>query len=600
MKRKFNLAILFLLVSILIVGAFPGVIFAEVSSEKNSVDAESFQVASINGDYEYTVINGGIEITGYNGAGGDVTIPKELGGNPIVSIAGGAFYDCSLITSVEIPDSVISIGDNAFSYCRNLTSINLPKSLTVIGECTFVDCKNLTSIDMPDNLTKIERLAFFNCNSLTAINFPDTLTSIESDAFSYCNALTSVIIPENVATVEKCAFFSCENLNSIQFNSLKTVVQIDDYFPTIPEITTIVGYDPSTAKDYADKNGNPFQPLRDESSKKNVTYTTHVQNYGWQDWAYDGDVSGTEGEGLRLEGIKIESGIDGVGVSYSTHVENVGWQNAVSDGKPSGTSGRGLRLEAITINLTGENACLYDVYYQVHAQNMGWLGLAKNGESAGTAGYGYRLEGIRILIVPTGSNAPNSTSSKINPYYENNMQKYQEIINEYRTASSDICDSERINNLSYVNKNIICKKLLLYYTLIDITGDGIEELIIANEPESNRDKKINSGIYDIYTIRKGKAERVIDNSDVGIVGGCSVSVPESNKLCKNYGHFKYIFKILSDGSLETTYSAYNKDGLFYMYYYEKGELKSKTITAEEYANLDNSKIECEFWVPLWK
>lgn len=37
-----------------------------------------------------------------------------------------------------------------------------------------------------------------------------------------------------------------------------------------------------------------------------------------------------------------------------------------------------------------------------------------------------------------------------------------------------------------------------------------------------------------------------------------------------------------------------------MYYYEKGELKSKTITAEEYVNLDNSKIECEFWVPLWK
>lgn len=627
MKRKFNLAVLFLLFTIFAIGVSPGIINAEVSSEKNILNSETLQANYVDGDYEYTLIDGGAEITGYNGAGGVVAIPKELGSKPIVGIHGGAFYGCSSITSVQItdgvinignnafcgcdslttviiPESVNNIGDNAFAYCRNLTSINLPKNLTNVSEGAFTDCQKLTQIDLPDKLNKIGRLAFFNCNALTAINFPDSLTGIATDAFSYCNALTSVVIPENVAIVGECAFFSCENLNSIQFNSSKTVVEIGDYFPTIPNNTTIVGYDPSTAKDYAVKNGNSFKLLRDENSKKSVTYTTHVQNYGWQDCVYDGDVSGTEGEGLRLEGIKIESGIDGVGVSYSTHVENVGWQNSVSDGKPSGTSGLGLRLEAITIDLTGENADKFDIYYQVHAQNMGWLGLAKNGESAGTAGYGYRLEGIRVLIVPAGSDAPSWSTTRQEPFYENNEQLYKEIINEYRIAENDVGDYETITSLPHVNPNMILKKCLLYYTLKDISGDGNDELIIAADPETNFDGLYTGYIYDIYTIRDGVAKRIIDVSDVGYGKDYCVTVLEDNKLCKksqkDTNEAKFIFQILPDGHLKTIYSAYSKDGLFCTYYFENGEQKWKTISAEEYRNLDKNKMNFNWWEPLWK
>ena len=70
----------------------------------------------------------------------------------------------------------------------------------------------------------------------------------------------------------------------------------------------------------------------------------------------------------------------------------------------SGTEGQSLRLEAIKIKLTGDIANYYDIYYRVHSQNFGWLGWAKNGESAGTEGYSYRLEGIQIKLIKKNTN----------------------------------------------------------------------------------------------------------------------------------------------------------------------------------------------------
>jgi M6 family metalloprotease-like protein len=138
-----------------------------------------------------------------------------------------------------------------------------------------------------------------------------------------------------------------------------------------------------------------------------VSYQTHVQNIGWQNYVSDGSTSGTSGQALRLEGIHIKTtGDANLGITYRTHVENVGWQNYVSDDVMSGTSGRALRLEAIQIALTGSNAAKYDVYYRVHAQNYGWMNWAKNGEAAGTEGLGLRLEAIQIVIVKKGEAPP--------------------------------------------------------------------------------------------------------------------------------------------------------------------------------------------------
>lgn len=165
--------------------------------------------------------------------------------------------------------------------------------------------------------------------------------------------------------------------------------------------------------------GQNTDPQIAGADSPNVTYRTHVQSYGWQGWKYNGKMSGTSGQGKRLEGIEIKlTNAPYAGdICYTTHVQSYGWQEPTNNpsawrrnGVMSGTNGQAKRLEAICISLTGDMQQHYDVYYRVHAQSFGWLGWAKNGAPAGTAGYAKRLEGIEIRLVPKGQAAPGSTA----------------------------------------------------------------------------------------------------------------------------------------------------------------------------------------------
>ena len=164
----------------------------------------------------------------------------------------------------------------------------------------------------------------------------------------------------------------------------------------------------TTARAYVANGGTQDVPGANAS---NVGYRTHIQNVGWQGFRYNGQMSGTSGRSLRLEGINIKltnqqySG----GIRYTTHVQDVGWQNFVYNGEMAGTSGRLLRLEGIKIELTGEMANQYDIYYRVHIQDFGWLGWAKNGQPSGSQGHSKRLEGIEIVLVRKGGAAPGPT-----------------------------------------------------------------------------------------------------------------------------------------------------------------------------------------------
>lgn len=53
-------------------------------------------------------------------------------------IGNSAFWLCSSLTNINIPNSVTTIGESAFGGCESLTNINIPNSVTTIGDEAFV------------------------------------------------------------------------------------------------------------------------------------------------------------------------------------------------------------------------------------------------------------------------------------------------------------------------------------------------------------------------------------------------------------------------------------------------------------------------------
>ncbi|MEI8199782.1 MAG: InlB B-repeat-containing protein, partial [Eubacteriales bacterium] len=145
-------------------------------------------------------------------------------------------------------------------------------------------------------------------------------------------------------------------------------------------------------------NGLSLSVVLAESSPVGVTYQSHVQNIGWQNAVSDGATSGTTGQSLRLEAIKINlvNAPEGAGIKYQSHIQNIGWGSLAADGAMSGTTGHNLRLEAIKISLV--NMPGYSVQYRVHVQSIGWMNWVSNGEVAGTTGRSLQIEAIEIKV----------------------------------------------------------------------------------------------------------------------------------------------------------------------------------------------------------
>lgn len=158
----------------------------------------------------------------------------------------------------------------------------------------------------------------------------------------------------------------------------------------------------------------PTSTSATSSNNIEVSYSSHVQTYGWL--AYSPDITGTEGESKRMEALDLNVKTPaGVTVKYRAHVQGIGWQDWVTADNTKGTnligtSGESKRVEAIQIVVEGSSD--YVIRYRTQVQTYGWLDWVEAGNSikeaetlkagtyAGTSGESKRMEAMQISIIP--------------------------------------------------------------------------------------------------------------------------------------------------------------------------------------------------------
>ena len=163
-----------------------------------------------------------------------ITIPDG-----VTSISLQAFRSCYSLVSVTIPDGVTSIENNTFEVCYSLMNIAIPAGITSIGSYAFRACTSLTSITIPNGVTNIRNSTFNLCHALTNITIPDGVISIENDAFNNCQSLTNIAIPDKVTSIGTKAFLSCYSLTNITIPDGVTSIGIST-FDTCTSLTSII------------------------------------------------------------------------------------------------------------------------------------------------------------------------------------------------------------------------------------------------------------------------------------------------------------------------------------------------------------------------
>ncbi len=163
----------------------------------------TFAVDGEENGYTYTVSDGKAYIFEYEGSGGDIVVPRTLGGYPVCGIGGRAFAGTD-ITSVTVHSGIEYAANEAFASCQSLVSVEFEGEATTLGAGIFAGCSALKSVILPSALASIPSDAFTGCSSLDNIILPDTLEIIEAYAF-YETAIKEITIPASVISIEEGA-----------------------------------------------------------------------------------------------------------------------------------------------------------------------------------------------------------------------------------------------------------------------------------------------------------------------------------------------------------------------------------------------------------
>lgn len=222
----------------------------------------------------------------------------------IENVPTHAFYGCTNVLCIELPETMTKIGNLSFSYCANLKSIEFPDAITNIGRRSFAGALSLADIKWPESLTFIGQDAFSGCaietlvlpesvkeiqmgafasckllrevtipskvkeigkgtfkfcDSLTTVHIGDGVETIGENAFYSCDALEVMIIPENVKYIGSSAFEKCVNLKRVEIYAWNMIFETDIFKGC--ENVCVYGPPKSTTESFCNYNGIPFEVL---------------------------------------------------------------------------------------------------------------------------------------------------------------------------------------------------------------------------------------------------------------------------------------------------------------------------------------------------
>lgn len=143
----------------------------------------------------------------------------EEGGQtlPVTEIGESAFYQCSSLYSVTIPDTVNSIGNLAFAL-TGITQIQIPDGVKTVGYSAFGMCTGLKSVVIPSSVTELGDRAFMGCSRLERAEVYAQITDLKMRTFYNSvvtsggnvytdTALTEVVLPATLTKIAESALF---------------------------------------------------------------------------------------------------------------------------------------------------------------------------------------------------------------------------------------------------------------------------------------------------------------------------------------------------------------------------------------------------------